>query len=163
MPQPVLQNTSCRGKRQLILKYSGIYNFVQSYLFLYLAMMKHLYYIAALAATFLTAMPLHAQEEAENDATQQQHSAHRTQPPTVHYSMTKIPTAGPTKRCVRTAYTHITTPLRNSWRWEFWNQPGNWSICFPAICLPERAPTFHSIPMPSAIPADTTSMHCCIS
>ena len=34
--------------------------------------MKHLYYIAALAATFLTAMPLHAQEEAENDATQQQ-------------------------------------------------------------------------------------------
>ena len=31
--------------------------------------MKHLYYIAALAATFLTAMPLHAQEEAENDAT----------------------------------------------------------------------------------------------
>lgn len=22
--------------------------------------------------------------------------------------------AGPTKRCVRTAYTHITTPLRNS-------------------------------------------------
>ena len=42
------------------------------------------------------------------------HSAHRTQPPTVHYSMTKIPTAGPTKRCVRTAYTHITTPLRNS-------------------------------------------------
>ena len=40
---------------------------------------------------------------------------------------------------------------------------GNWSICFPAICLPERAPTFHSIPMPSAIPADTTSMHCCIS
>ncbi len=30
--------------------------------------MKHLYYIAALAATFLTAMPLHAQEEAENDA-----------------------------------------------------------------------------------------------
>ena len=30
--------------------------------------MKHLYYIAALAATFLTAMPLHAHEEAENDA-----------------------------------------------------------------------------------------------
>ena len=29
--------------------------------------MKHLYYIAALAATFLTAMPLHAQEEAEKD------------------------------------------------------------------------------------------------
>lgn len=51
MPQPVLQNTSCRGKRQLILKYSGIYNFVQSYLFLYLAMMKHLYYI--LMFTFL--------------------------------------------------------------------------------------------------------------
>ena len=51
MPQPVLQNTSCRGKRQLILKYSGIYNFVQSYLFLYLTMMKHLYYI--LMFTFL--------------------------------------------------------------------------------------------------------------
>lgn len=34
--------------------------------------MKHLYYIAALAATFLTAMPLHAQEEVENEATQQQ-------------------------------------------------------------------------------------------
>ena len=51
MPQPVLQNTSCRGKRQLILKYSGIYNFVQSYLFLYFTMMKHLYYI--LMFTFL--------------------------------------------------------------------------------------------------------------
>lgn len=34
--------------------------------------MKHLYYIAALAATFLTAMPLHAQEEVENETTQQQ-------------------------------------------------------------------------------------------
>ena len=34
--------------------------------------MKHLYYIAALAATFLTTMPLHAQEEVENEATQQQ-------------------------------------------------------------------------------------------
>ena len=78
MPQPVLQNTSCRGKRQLILEYSGIYNFVQSYLFLYLAMMKHLYYIAALAATFLTAMPLHAQEEVENEATQQQQTRRRS-------------------------------------------------------------------------------------
>ena len=29
-----------------------------------------------------------------------------------HYSLDE--TAGPTKRCVRTAYTHITTPLRNS-------------------------------------------------
>ena len=41
-------------------------------------MMKHLYYIAALAATFLTAMPLHAQEEAENDATQQQQTRRRS-------------------------------------------------------------------------------------
>ena len=40
--------------------------------------MKHLYYIAALAATFLTAMPLHAQEEAENDATQQQQTRRRS-------------------------------------------------------------------------------------
>ena len=33
--------------------------------------MKNLYYIAALAATFLTVMPLQAQEEAENGTTQQ--------------------------------------------------------------------------------------------
>ena len=40
--------------------------------------MKHLYYIAALAATFLTAMPLHAQEEVENEATQQQQTRRRS-------------------------------------------------------------------------------------
>ena len=49
--------------------------------------MKHLYYIAALAATFLTAMPLHAQEEAENDATQQQQTRRRSPQATIR----KIP------------------------------------------------------------------------
>ena len=149
MPQPVLQNTSCRGKRQLILKYSGIYNFVQSYLFLYLAMMKHLYYI--LMFTFLCLGLTTISQEEQPD------SRNTTGSPA------GIVVGSPASECSFTAYTHITTPLRNSWRWEFWNQPGNWSICFPAICLPERAPTFHSIPVPSAIPADTTSMHCCIS
>lgn len=70
MPQPVLQDTSYRGKRQLILKYSGIYNFVQSYLFLYFVMMKHLYYI--LMFTFLclglTAISQEEQPNSRNTA-----------------------------------------------------------------------------------------------
>ena len=54
--------------------------------------MKHLYYIAALAATFLTAMPLHAQEEAENDATQQQQTRRRCLKPAVgKETIRKIP------------------------------------------------------------------------
>lgn len=54
--------------------------------------MKHLYYIAALAATFLTAMPLHAQEEAENDATQQQQRvAVRLKPAVGKETIRKIP------------------------------------------------------------------------
>ena len=99
-------------------------NFVQNYLFLYFAMMKHLYYI--LMFTFLclglTAISQEEQPNSRNTAGVRPpnallpptHNVHRTQSPTVHFSMTKIPTAGPTKRCVRTVYTHITTPLRNS-------------------------------------------------
>ena len=99
-------------------------NFVQNYLFLYFAMMKHLYYI--LMFTFLclglTAISQEEQPNSRNTAGSPAsecslpptHNVHRTQSPTVHFSMTKIPTAGPTKRCVRTVYTHITTPLRNS-------------------------------------------------
>ena len=40
--------------------------------------MKHLYYIAVLAATFLTAIPLQAQEEVKNDAAQEQQTRRRS-------------------------------------------------------------------------------------
>lgn len=182
MPQPVLQNTSCRGKRQLILKYSGIYNFVQSYLFLYLAMMKHLYYI--LMFTFLCLGLTTISQEEQPD------SRNTTGSPA------GIVVGSPASECSFTAYTQCASytathrSLFNDENTDCWTNEalcpnslythnhaspkflkmrilkpagGNWSICFPAICLPERAPTFHSIPMLSAIPADTISMHCCIS
>ena len=155
MPQPVLQNTSCRGKRQLILKYSGIYNFGQSYLFLYLAMMKHLYYI--LMFTFLclglTAISQEEQPDSRNTTG----------------SPAGIVVGSPASECSFTAYTQCASytathrSLFNDENTDCWTNEALWSICFPAICLPERAPTFHSIPMLSAIPVDTISMHCCIS
>ena len=40
--------------------------------------MKHLYYIAALAASFLTAMPLHAQEEVGHETNQEQQTRRRS-------------------------------------------------------------------------------------
>ena len=49
-------------------------------------------------AAFMDGKVLGAQEIEEIPPLPPTHSAHRTQPPTVHYSMTKIPTAGPTKR-----------------------------------------------------------------
>ncbi len=52
--------------------------------------MKHLYYIAALAATFLTAMPLHAQEEVENEATHKRVAA-RLKPAVGKETIRKIP------------------------------------------------------------------------
>ena len=53
--------------------------------------MKHLYYIAALAATFLTAMPLHAQEEVENLRSNNKRVAVRLKPAVGKETIRKIP------------------------------------------------------------------------
>ncbi len=166
-------------KRQLILN-TAEYNFVQSYLFLYLAMMKHLYYI--LMFTFLclglTAISQEEQPDSRNTTG----------------SPAGIVVGSPASECSFTAYTQCALytathrSLFNDENTDCWT---NEALCPNSLYTHNHAsPKFlkmrilkpagqlehllsshlsagerqlHSIPVLSAIPADTISMHCCIS
>ena len=65
-------------------------------------------------------------------------------------SMTKIPTAGPTKRCVRTNSTHNHASPKFL-KMRILKPAGQLEHLLSSHLSAGEAPTFHSIPVPSAI------------